>query len=42
MEAALADFQEATRLTPDDPEPWAWVAVILMQLDGPRRPLRLT
>jgi tetratricopeptide (TPR) repeat protein len=32
LEAALADFQEATRFTPEDPEPWAWVAVILAQL----------
>jgi tetratricopeptide (TPR) repeat protein len=32
LEGALAEFQEAVRLTPDDPEPWAWLGVVQQQL----------
>lgn len=32
LEGALADFQRAVSLTPDDPEPLAWVTVLQKQL----------
>ena len=35
LEAALADFQSATALTPNDPEPWLWKGVLLQHLEEP-------
>jgi tetratricopeptide (TPR) repeat protein len=32
LEGALSKFEEATRLTPNDPEAWAWVSAIQTQL----------
>jgi tetratricopeptide (TPR) repeat protein len=35
LQKALANFQEAAALTPDDPEPWLWVGVTREKLGQP-------
>lgn len=35
LEAALAEFEAAAALTPDDPDPWLWQGVIQSELDEP-------
>jgi len=35
VRAALADFDAATELTPDDPEPWLWKGALHLKLEEP-------
>jgi tetratricopeptide (TPR) repeat protein len=37
LQAALEDFDAATELTPDDPEPWLWKGVLHDQLGEPAK-----